>query len=76
MALLVFNSSQLDEKLSVYGDKTIFNAINPDLKGYWQFLGRVDLEGNWFFHAPVPDGTTRDNFDFHAFLENGGRCPD
>ena len=69
MALLVFNSSQLDEKLSVYGDKTIFNAINPDLKGYWQFLGRVDLEGNWFFHAPVPDGTTRDNFDFHAFLE-------
>ena len=69
MALLVFNSSQLDKKLSVYGDKTIFNAIHPDMNGYWQFLGRVDLEGNWFFHAPVPAGTTRDNFDFHAFLE-------
>ncbi len=68
MALLVFNSRQLDEKLSVYGDKTIFNAINPDLNGYWQFLGRVDLDCNWFFHAPVPAGTTRDNFDFKAFL--------
>ena len=69
MALLVFNSRQLDERLSVYGDKTIFNAINPDMNGYWQFLGRVDLDCNWFFHAPVPAGTTRDNFDFHALLE-------
>ena len=75
MALLVFNSKQLDEKLSVYGDKTIFNAINPDLNGYWQFLGRVDLDGNWFFHAPVPAGTTRDNFDFHAFLEKAVGAP-
>jgi len=70
MALLVFRSQQLDEKLSIYGEKTIFNAINPDMSGYWQFLGRVDLDCNWFFHAPVPKGTTRDNFDFHAFLEN------
>ncbi|MGB1177568.1 MAG: FAD-dependent monooxygenase, partial [Candidatus Puniceispirillaceae bacterium] len=69
MALLVFHSQQLDEKLSVYGDKTIFNAINPEMNGYWQFLGRVDLDCNWFFHAPVPAGTTRDNFDFQAFLE-------
>ncbi|MEC7494715.1 MAG: FAD-dependent monooxygenase [Pseudomonadota bacterium] len=69
MALLVFHSRQLHEKLSAYGDKTIFNAINPEMNGYWQFLGRVDLDCNWFFHAPVPAGTTRDNFDFHAFLE-------
>lgn len=69
MALLVFHSRQLDEKLSVYGDKSIYNAINPDMNGYWQFLGRVDLDCNWFFHAPVPAGTTRDNFDFQAFLE-------
>lgn len=75
MALLVFNSRQLDEKLSVYGDKTIFNAINPDMNGYWQFLGRVDLDCNWFFHAPVPAGTTRENFDFHAFLEKAVGAP-
>ena len=75
MALLVFRSQQLDEKLSIYGDKTIFNAINPDMNGYWQFLGRVDLDCNWFFHAPVPQGTTRDNFDFQAFLETAVGAP-
>jgi len=75
MALLVFRSQQLDEKLSIYGDKTIFNAINPEMNGYWQFLGRVDLDCNWFFHAPVPPGTTRDNFDFQAFLEKAVGAP-
>ena len=68
MALLVFHSDALTEKLSVYGNKTIYNAISPDMNGYWQFLGRVDLEGNWFFHAPVPPGTTRENFDFRGLL--------
>ena len=75
MALLVFHSQQLDEKLSIYGEKAIFNAINPELKGYWQFLGRVDLDCNWFFHAPVPPGTTRDNFDFRTFLEKAVGAP-
>ena len=75
MALLVFRSQELDEKMSVYGDKTIFNAINPDMNGYWQFLGRVDLDCNWFFHAPVAPGTTQDNFDFQAFLETAVGAP-
>lgn len=68
MALLVFNSQELHHRLAVYGDKTIYNAIGPDMNGYWQFLGRVDLKNNWFFHAPVPKGTTSDNFDFRALL--------
>jgi hypothetical protein len=28
----------------------------------------VDLGNTWFFHAPVPPGTTRDNFDFKSYL--------
>ena len=68
MALLVFQSHELDERLSIYGDKTIYNAISPEMDGYWQFLGRVDLQGNWFFHAPVPAGTTRENLDFQTLL--------
>ena len=75
MALLVFRSQQLNEKLSIYGEKTIFNAINPDFKGYWQFLGRVDLDCNWFFHAPVPKGTTRENFNFRTLLEKAVGAP-
>lgn len=30
--------------------------------------GPVDLGNTWFFHAPVPAGTTADNFDFRAYL--------
>lgn len=32
------------------------------------FLGRVDLGREWFFRAPVPDGTTEDSFDAKALL--------
>ena len=42
--------------------------LHPDLDGYWQFFGRVDLGNTWFFHAPVPPGTTKDNYDFTALL--------
>lgn len=69
MALLVFNSKELNELLEKpFPGKTIFNAIHPDLEGYWQFLGRVDLENNWFFHAPVPDNADIDTYDFTALL--------
>ena len=42
--------------------------MHPDLNGYWQFFGRIDVGEGWFFHAPVPADTTRDNFDFHGLL--------
>jgi hypothetical protein len=34
------------------------------LKGYWQFFGRIDVGEGFFFHAPVPRDTRRENFDF------------
>lgn len=68
MALLVFRSMELHDLLERYPGKSIFNVMHPAMDGYWQFLGRVDLNGGWFFHAPVPDGATQENFDFHAFL--------
>ncbi|MGB7300042.1 MAG: FAD-dependent monooxygenase [Burkholderiaceae bacterium] len=74
MALLVFKSTELDRQLDVFPGKTIFNVLHPDMKGYWQFLGRVDLESNWFFHAPVPEGTTRENFNASAFLHKALGC--
>jgi 4-hydroxyisophthalate hydroxylase len=30
----------------------------------------VDLGTTWFFHAPVPLGTTKDNFDFRQYLHS------
>lgn len=74
MALLVFRSMELHDLLERHPGKSIFNVMNPAMDGYWQFLGRVDLDGGWFFHSPVPEGTTREKFDFKTFLyEMAGR---
>jgi len=68
MALVVFRSRQLHELLARYPGKSYYNVLQPELNGYWKFFGRVDLGETWFFHAPVPPGTTRDNFDFARYL--------
>ena len=68
MALLVFTSTELHELLERYPGKAFYNVLHPDFEGYWQFFGRVDHGRSWFFHAPVPPGTTADNFDFTGFL--------
>jgi 2-polyprenyl-6-methoxyphenol hydroxylase-like FAD-dependent oxidoreductase len=68
MVLLVFKSPELHGLLGRFPGKSFYCVLHPDLKGYWRFLGRVDLGSTFFFHAPVPLGTTRDNFDFEALL--------
>lgn len=68
MVLLVFRSRGLHELLSCYPGKSYYNVLHPKLQGYWKFFGRVDLGSTWFFHAPVPAGTTKDNFDFRHEL--------
>ncbi len=68
MVLLVFRSLELHKLLARYPGKSFYAVLHPRLHGYWQFFGRVDLGTTWFFHAPVPADTTRDNFDFRALL--------
>jgi len=68
MVLLVFRSEQLHRLLERFPGKSFYNVLHPDFEGYWQFFGRVDLGTTFFFHAPVPVGTTKDNFDFASFL--------
>jgi 2-polyprenyl-6-methoxyphenol hydroxylase-like FAD-dependent oxidoreductase len=69
MVLLVFRSHELHKLLlERYPGKSYYNVLQPELRGYWKFFGRVDLGSTWFFHAPVPPGTTKDNFDFAAYL--------
>jgi 2-polyprenyl-6-methoxyphenol hydroxylase-like FAD-dependent oxidoreductase len=70
MVLLVFRSQGLHQLLSRYPGKSYYNVLQPELAGYWKFFGRVDLGNTWFFHAPVPPGTTADNFDFRAYLHD------
>ena len=69
MVLAVFRSRALHEGLKRFPERATYRVLHPDLKGYWQFFGRVDGAESWFFHAPVPAGTTRDNYDFHGLLQ-------
>ncbi|MEX0954418.1 MAG: FAD-dependent monooxygenase [Rhizobiaceae bacterium] len=68
MVLLVFRSAELHDLLKRYPGKAFYKVLHPDFDGYWLFFGRVDLGTTWFFHAPVPLGTTRDNYDFRSLL--------
>jgi 2-polyprenyl-6-methoxyphenol hydroxylase-like FAD-dependent oxidoreductase len=69
MVLAVFRSKALHEGLKRFPAATTYRVLRPELKGYWQFFGRVDVGEGWFFHAPVPPGTTTENYDFHGLLQ-------
>src|SRR5690606_33219061 len=69
MVLAVFRSRGLHEGLKRFPERTTYRVLNPDLQGYWQFFGRIDVGEGWFFHAPVPPDATADNFDLHGFLQ-------
>jgi 2-polyprenyl-6-methoxyphenol hydroxylase-like FAD-dependent oxidoreductase len=75
MVLLVFRSQGLHRLLERYPGKSYYNVLDPALQGYWKFFGRVDLGSTWFFHAPVPPGTTADNTDFRAMLHEAVGAP-
>jgi 2-polyprenyl-6-methoxyphenol hydroxylase-like FAD-dependent oxidoreductase len=69
MVLAVFRSRELHEGLKRFPERSTYRVLHPDLKGYWQFFGRIDVGEGWFFHAPVPANTTKDNFDFHGLIQ-------
>jgi 2-polyprenyl-6-methoxyphenol hydroxylase-like FAD-dependent oxidoreductase len=69
MVLVVFRSRELHAGLARFGERSTYRVLHPDLKGYWQFFGRIDVGEGWFFHAPVPPDTTKDNFDFKGLVQ-------
>ncbi len=70
MVLAVIRSKELHEGLKRFPEGTTYRAMKPELQGYWQFFGRIDVGEGFFFHAPVPSGTKTDNYDFQALLED------
>lgn len=69
MILSVFKSKALDRIVAErFPGKAFFNVIDPELEGYWQFLGRVDKENRWFFHRPVARDSTADSVDVKSLL--------
>jgi 4-hydroxyisophthalate hydroxylase len=69
MVLAVLRSKQLHRGLARFPDCTTFRVLRPELQGYWQFFGRIDVGEGFFFHAPVPADTQPDNYDFHGLVQ-------
>ena len=63
VALVVFRAPELHEALRRFPDRSTYRVLPPDLKGSWMVFGRVDVGEQFFFHAPVPRGTTPAAFD-------------
>ncbi|HEY3058284.1 MAG TPA: FAD-dependent monooxygenase [Chloroflexota bacterium] len=70
MVLAVFRSSELHEFLNRFPPATTYRVMKPELHGYWQFFGRIDVGEGFFFHAPVPNDATPDTFDFLGLLHD------
>jgi len=69
MVLAVFRSRELSEGLKRFPMLSTYRVLHPRLNGYWQFFGRIDPQEGWFFHSPVPNNTTRGNYDFAALIQ-------
>jgi 2-polyprenyl-6-methoxyphenol hydroxylase-like FAD-dependent oxidoreductase len=69
MVLAVFRSRELHAGLERFPECTTYRVLRPELQGYWQFFGRIDVGEGWFFHAPVPRNTRTDNYDFLGLLQ-------
>jgi 4-hydroxyisophthalate hydroxylase len=69
MVLAVIRSPELEAGLKRFPPRATYRAMDPELKGHWRFFGRVDAKDTFFFHAPVPPNTTKDNYDFQALME-------
>lgn len=75
MVLAVFRSKELHTALERFPPRGTYLVLHPDYKGFWQFFGRVDVGESFFFHAPVPSDTTKDNFDFLGLLQRAAGFP-
>jgi len=69
MVLAVIRSPELEAGLKRFPPRATYRAMDPELKGHWRFFGRVDAQDTFFFHAPVPFDTTKDNYDFQGLME-------
>ena len=69
MVLVVFRSRALHEGLKRFPERSTYRVMRPELNGYWQFFGRIDIGEGFFFHAPAPAGSSENGFDFRGVME-------
>ena len=69
MVLVVFRSSEFHEGLKRFPPRSTYRVMRPELNGYWQFFGRIDIGEGFFFHAPAPAGASENGFDFRGLMQ-------
>lgn len=75
MILAVFRSKELHDKLGeAMPSSSTYRAMQPHLKGYWQFFGRVDADESWFFHSPATSDARMDKQAIHDLVEDAAGC--
>jgi 2-polyprenyl-6-methoxyphenol hydroxylase-like FAD-dependent oxidoreductase len=80
MLLAVLRSRELHQALERFPPSTTYRVLKPELRGYWQFFGRIDVGEGFFFHAPASKlsgdalGLLHDaaGFEFQADFEHLG----
>jgi 2-polyprenyl-6-methoxyphenol hydroxylase-like FAD-dependent oxidoreductase len=68
VALAVFRSAELNRLLERFPPRSTYRVVAPYLQGYWAFFGRIDAEESFFFHAPLPEGSTPADLDVASML--------
>jgi 4-hydroxyisophthalate hydroxylase len=70
MVLAVIYSPDFHEQTKRFGERTTFHVISPEMRGAWQFWGRVEAEHSFFYHGPVAKETTSNDSDYvHKVME-------
>jgi 2-polyprenyl-6-methoxyphenol hydroxylase-like FAD-dependent oxidoreductase len=75
MLLAVFRSGDLDGRLQRFPRRSTYRVLRPELKGFWQFFGRISVPGQWFFHAPVPPDAKIETFDSLGLIRQAAGYP-
>ena len=75
MLLAVFRSMDLNERLKRFPQRSTYRVLRPELKGYWQFFGRIYAPDGWFFHAPVPVDAKLETFDSLGLIRQAAGFP-
>src|SRR6202011_3664215 len=75
MLLAVFRSSDLEERLKRFPMRSTYRVLRPELKGFWQFFGRISVPDHWFFHAPVPPDAKIETFDSLGLIQQAAGFP-
>ena len=68
MVLAVFSSTVFHDALERFPHSSTYRSLDPEFNGYPFMIGRVVVGESFFFLGPVPNDTSKEDYDFQALL--------